>query len=298
MTIQRPSSTTVNQKTLLRYQVIEILAYWEGRVTTNHLCDCFDIGRQQASRTINSYIGEHAPDNLEYDMQIAGYTASKDFQPVFTKGSVDEYLNLLALNDRLVSKHNNSALGFREVTSILPPARAIEPIIMRAVVRAISKGSRLEVEYMSMNSTEPESRIIAPHSLVETPLRWHVRAYCEKNRAYRDFVLSRFIGEPEILDVSPNPSENDEDWNTSINLVLQANPKLNNHQKSLIEKDYGMTNGELTIPSRLSQINYLLDTLGLSVSRTNSNSNYQQVCIKNLDELRSTLSKRGLIKRD
>lgn len=298
MTIQRPSSTTVNQKTLLRYQVIEIMAYWEGRVTTNHLCDCFDIGRQQASRAINSYIDEHAPDNLDYDMQMAGYTASKDFQPVFTKGCVDEYLNLLALNDRLVSKNNHSALGFREVTSILPPARAIEPIIMRAVVRAISKGRRLEVEYMSMNSTEPESRIIAPHSLVETPLRWHVRAYCEKNRAYRDFVLSRFIGEPEILDVSPNPSEDDEDWNTSINLVLQADPKLNNHQKSLIEKDYGMTNGELTIPSRLSQINYLLDTLGLSVSQTNSHSNFQQVCIKNFDELRNTLSERGLIKRD
>ncbi|WP_281189373.1 helix-turn-helix transcriptional regulator [Vibrio diabolicus] len=298
MTIQRSSSPTINQKTLLRYQVIEIIAYWEGRVTTNHLQKCFDIGRQQASREINEYKSKLAPGNLEYDMQIAGYTASTTFQPLFTKGSVDEYLNLLALNDRLVSKHNHSALGFREVTSILPPARAIEPIIMRAVVRAISKGSRLEVEYISMNSTEPESRIIAPHSLVETPLRWHVRAYCEKNRAYRDFVLSRFIGEPEILDVSPNPSEDDEDWNTSINLVLQADPKLNNHQKSLIEKDYGMTNGELTIPSRLSQINYLLDTLGLSVSQTNSHSNFQQVCIKNFDELRNTLSERGLIKRD
>ncbi len=298
MTVQRPSSPSTKQKTLLRYQVIEIMAYWEGRVTTNHLQKCFDIGRQQASREINAYIGEHAPGNLDYDMQIAGYTASKAFQPVFTKGSVDEYLNLLALNKRLVSKHNHSALGFREVTSILPPARAIDPTVMRAVVRAISRGSRLEVEYMSMNSTEPESRIIAPHSLVETPLRWHVRAYCEKNRAYRDFVLSRFIGEPEILGASPNPREDDADWNTEINLVLQANPTLNNHQKSLIEQDYGMTDGELIIPSRLSQINYLIDTLGLRVSQTKTHFNYQQVCIKNLDEIRDALNERGLLKCD
>ncbi|AOE84108.1 BCCT family transporter [Pseudomonas sp. TCU-HL1] len=31
---------------------------------------------------------------------------------------------------------------------------------------------------------------------------WHVRSYCEKNRAYRDVVLSRLRGEPDLLDAS------------------------------------------------------------------------------------------------
>ena len=47
-----------------------------------------------------------------------------------------------------------------------------------------------------------EIRLIAPHTLVYTGMRWHVRAYCEKNGQYRDFVLSRLRGEPELLDAS------------------------------------------------------------------------------------------------
>jgi len=39
---------------LLRYRAIEIIALWEGRLTTNHLCDSFGIGRQQASKDINA----------------------------------------------------------------------------------------------------------------------------------------------------------------------------------------------------------------------------------------------------
>jgi predicted DNA-binding transcriptional regulator YafY len=41
-----------------------------------------------------------------------------------------------------------------------------------------------------------------------------VRAYCEKNRDYRDFVLSRFRGEPEVLDESGHGREGDEGWAT------------------------------------------------------------------------------------
>ncbi len=33
---------------LLRYRTIEIIALWEDRLTTNHLCDTSGIGRQQA----------------------------------------------------------------------------------------------------------------------------------------------------------------------------------------------------------------------------------------------------------
>ena len=39
---------------LLRYRLIEIIALWEGRLTTNHICHSFGIGRQQASKDINS----------------------------------------------------------------------------------------------------------------------------------------------------------------------------------------------------------------------------------------------------
>ncbi|EIW90048.1 hypothetical protein AGRI_02640 [Alishewanella agri BL06] len=40
---------------LMRYRLIEIVALWEGRLTTNHLCNSFGIARQQASKDINAY---------------------------------------------------------------------------------------------------------------------------------------------------------------------------------------------------------------------------------------------------
>lgn len=32
---------------LIRYRLIEIVALWEGRLTTNHFCNGFGIARQQ-----------------------------------------------------------------------------------------------------------------------------------------------------------------------------------------------------------------------------------------------------------
>ena len=67
----------------LRYRLIETVAWWEGRLTTNHLMQSFGISRQQASKDINSYINEHAPQNLEYDKHLKGYVPSKQFAPLF-----------------------------------------------------------------------------------------------------------------------------------------------------------------------------------------------------------------------
>jgi len=64
--------------------------------------------------------------------------------------------------------------------------------ILRALVQAARYGQKIDMGYVSMTSLDEESRIITPHTLVFTPLRWHVRAYYEKNRDYRDFVLIRF----------------------------------------------------------------------------------------------------------
>ena len=67
----------------LRYRLIETVAWWEGRLTTNHLIQSFGISRQQASKDINTYITEHAQNNLEYDKYLKGYVPSKNFKQLF-----------------------------------------------------------------------------------------------------------------------------------------------------------------------------------------------------------------------
>lgn len=285
-----PMLEGINKPVLLRYQLIEIIAYWEGRLTTNHLTKGFDIVRNQASRDIKTYLEVLAPGNLVYDMQLRGYKPSESFRPVVTKGDVNEYLHLLSLNQRLVSKHNYTTVDRCNVSSVRVPTRLIDPIVMRAIVRAIIQGDRLEIDYLSMDNPEPETRVIAPHTIVETPLRWHVRAYCEKNRAYRDFVLSRFVNQPELIGDSENPMCEDSAWGESINIVLQADPRLNDHQRALIERDYDMQDGELVIETRLALVNYQLSSLGLNVFDVHRHAEYQQVQIKNVEEIKQALT--------
>ena len=76
---------------LLRYRFIEIVAMWEGRLTTRHLCDVFGIGRQQASKDINNYKRSIGPGNLEYDPIAKGYRPSADFTPKVSRGEAEEY---------------------------------------------------------------------------------------------------------------------------------------------------------------------------------------------------------------
>jgi len=49
----------------LRYRLIETIAWWEGRLTTQHLIQSFGISRQQASKDMSTSITDHAPKNPE-----------------------------------------------------------------------------------------------------------------------------------------------------------------------------------------------------------------------------------------
>ncbi|MDU0355792.1 helix-turn-helix domain-containing protein [Paraglaciecola aquimarina] len=49
----------------LHWQLIELIAYWQGKVNTSHLMEHFNISRKQAGDYIRAY-QEQCPHNLEY----------------------------------------------------------------------------------------------------------------------------------------------------------------------------------------------------------------------------------------
>ena len=185
---------------LVRYRFIETLALWEGRLTTRHLCDTFGIGRQQASKDINHYLRHIGPGNLVYDKFLKGYKPTEAFAPQVTQGLADEYLHLMARNNELMNVFESLSLNVANVEVVKHPVRDVKPDVLRPIMQAARQQKRLEVDYVSLNHPDREGRIIVPHTLVYSGLRWHVRAWCEKNAGYRDFVLSRFRSIPEILD--------------------------------------------------------------------------------------------------
>jgi predicted DNA-binding transcriptional regulator YafY len=274
----------------LRYRLIETVAWWEGRLTTGHLIQSFGISRQQASKDINTYITEHAPKNLTYDKQLKGYVPSKQFKPLFIDDSASAYLHLLYQNNARAPHIEGLALAYAHTLVLEVPDRSITAEILRPLLKACREHLRLEIEYVSLANPEPEVRLIAPHTLIYTGMRWHVRAFCEKNRAYRDFVLSRLRGVPDVMnDITEHGIEGDDEWNTEVPVLIVADERLSPAQKAIIETDYGMVDGTLEIPSRQALVKYVLQRYQIDPNKHDPKPEAQQISIRNLKELKPWL---------
>lgn len=274
---------------LSRYRLIEIIAYWEGRLTTKHLCDAFGIGRQQASKDINTYLKDYGASNLSYDAFQKGYVPTSRFIPVFTSGHVEEYLQLVARKQDLQQTFTDLGVGPDHSEILQVPLRNTNPAVIRVLVKGIREHQRIEVDYVSINSPDNEGRIIVPHSLVNTGLRWHVRAWCEKNQAYRDFVLSRFRGEASILGAPLSELPIDENWHKQVQIKVTTDRRLSAAQQAVVVRDYGMVNGRLTITTRAALVYYALQQLNIDPHSVHPKPEAQQIVVDNLDELKPYL---------
>ncbi len=270
---------------LLRYRYIETIALWEGRLTTRHLCDTFGIGRQQASKDINTYLREVGVGNLEYDKYLKGYKPTPQFKPQVTQGLADEYLHLMARNNELMNVFESLSLNVSNVEVLSHPVRDVKPEVLRPIMQAARQQKRLDCDYVSLNHPDREGRIIVPHTLVYTGLRWHVRAWCEKNGEYRDFVLSRFRDIPEIMDESEHGVQGDDEWNSQVSIRVTADPRLSVEQREVVEMDYGMSDGALCINTRGKLVPYALKLLHINPKELRDDPTAQQIVVANRDEL-------------
>ena len=271
---------------LLRYRFIEIISYWEGRLTANHLMDAFKIGRQQASKDINWYKRQY-PHNLDYDLQLKGHVPTAEFTPMFTRGSADEYLQILQANEDLSQHYANAFLHPTATHIMRPPTRGISPEILRPVIQACRERRRLDINYISLSTPEqPDGRLICPHTLVNNGFRWHVRAYCEKNQDYRDFVLSRIQGIPDVEDKARYYVDGDAAWNTKVDLIIVPHRQLTKPQQHVIATDYSMENGQLVIHTRAALVEYTLQILRIDKLSGQRPAVEQQVEILNFDEVK------------
>jgi predicted DNA-binding transcriptional regulator YafY len=274
----------------LRYRLIETVAWWEGRLTTTHLIQSFGISRQQASKDINSYINDYAPKNLEYDKFLKGYVPSQHFKPLFIDDSASAYLHLLNQNQERAPHIEGLALAYAHTEVLRVPDRTIRPEVLRPLLKACREGLRLECEYVSFNTPDGETRLIVPHTLIYSGMRWHVRAYCEKNRDYRDFVLSRLRGVPDLLEGSSEQRrEQDAHWNTLTTVIIEPDSRLKPQQRLIIEADYGMRDGQLRIETRGALVQYVLQRYQLDPSKIHPKASAQQIVLANLDEIQPWL---------
>jgi hypothetical protein len=220
-----------------------------------------------------------------YDKQIKGYVPTAEFKPSVTTGTADEYLHILSRTKDIAHTFEGLDLGFANTHMLQVHSRPVDPIILRALVNAAREQKRVDIGYLSLNNPKTDGRIIVPHTLVFTPMRWHVRAYCEKNGDYRDFVLSRFRGEPEVIDHSEHGIKNDEAWNTDIELVISPDPRLSTLQQKVICHDYGMAKKCLTVQCKAALLQYALQAFKIDPYKQEARAEAQQIVIGNYKEI-------------
>ncbi len=236
-----------------KYQFIEVVLQWEGELTSNKLQRYFSIAsRTTAQNLINKYRLDFPANLLAYDPKAKSHQPSQNFQPHYTQGTLEEYLSFFG-----------ESPSHHYLDLIQAPIRNINTELVRQIIQACRQQTRLDIEYYSLSSGDFEGRIISPHTLVNDGIRWHVRAYCEKNQAYRDFVLSRFMGMPEEEGKAQYTAEQDQDWNTWLTVTLQADSRLTKESQRAIELDYLMEDGKKDIPCRAALVKYLLQKLRL-----------------------------------
>lgn len=270
---------------LSRYRLIEIIALWEGRLTSKALIQAFGIGRQQASKDINDYIKKVSSTNITYSKKLKGYIPTTTFKPKLTRGEISEYLQILSSRQDLMAQFADLNIQQANTQILSPPSRNIAPEIIRPIIQAAREKKRVDIRYLSMTSPEAKERIISPHTIIFNGHRWHIRAFCEDKQDYRDFVLSRIVKVFDLEGTATHGEPQDHAWNTYVNIKIAPDNRLNSHQKNIIARDYSMTNNQREFKTRGALVTYFLQLLNLDYQTPHENPNIQQIILLNMAEL-------------
>lgn len=247
---QRVESLSHAQRERLAY--IDFRLYFMGEIGRPDLASRFGVAPAGATRDLALY-REIAPQNIEFDGSNKIYRIGKAFAPIF-EHATQRVLSALSL-------------GFGDGVNVdtQPQFPCESPIalsnpkmdVLAPICRAIHAKRPVAIRYHSMSSGESE-RVIVPFALVDTGLRWHVRAFDRKSGEFRDFVVTR-IEAPTLVDEEPKANErpdNDIQWTRIVELDLVPHPRLS--RPEIIRMDYGMKDGSIRMRVRAAVAGYML----------------------------------------
>lgn len=233
-----------------RLAYIEFRVWFYGEVARKQVLERFEVATAAGTRDMALY-KELAPGNVSYERKRYCYLPS--FQPLFTH-SVERVLAALTTGDGAIDMASGG-----DTISHAVPARLHHPPLetLATITRAICAGQVLGLTYHSLKKG-PGLRQIVPHSLMDSGLRWHVRAYDRTKGHFRDLVLTR-MEDVQVLDSSVGAHEAqamDEQWVRQVRLQLLAHPA--HAQPRAIERDFGMQQGSLWVRLRAAEVGYVL----------------------------------------
>lgn len=251
----------VNKFDLERTRQLMLLLNWEGQLSNARLRELFDLKVTRASEWIREF-RELYPRWTMLNSVTKTYEATFQFyneSPKDEQTSISQYLALVGLPSTIKNENKKPIVSaFSEISS--PNPKFFSMLSMAAKL-----GKVVEINYSSMGEPKAHTRIISPHSIVQAGPRWHVRAYSELNKQFRDYTLGR-ISDVKLLDQPSKFSiQDDKDWLTEVNVRLIAHPDLTHEQQSVVRLEYfAKTMARVTV-CRGPLVNYFINNVGAAV---------------------------------
>ena len=236
-----------------RLQWLEDRIYWVGELNRSDLVSRFEISPQQATGDIKLY-QELAPKNLHYDTRKKLYIKGGGFEQLFEK-SLEAWLT--ANTDEVPS------LRSIQRESVKPIKRGMSDKVLMAISRSFRLRMSISVLYQSGKKDEPEWRVICPHDIVETEIRWHIRAFMVDKGVFADIIPGRVLDTCDCPEVEWVGAEADVEWNTLADIILVPSATLSEMQREVVERDYRMTDGQSVITTRECLVYYQLSAMYL-----------------------------------
>jgi hypothetical protein len=277
----------VKWATRQRLEYIDIMAFYSGIVSRSDVAEAFGISDAAATKDLKLY-NDLAPNNLIYKHSVFGFIPADGFQPLFADLDPARVLPMMARNLAVAGGPYGEESIYGLAMERLPlPHRLPSEAILAQITRAIRGHNKLRVTYRSLSDREPRAqRILEPHSLVNTGLRWHVRAYCDDTFDFRDFVLSRFSEAKCLDELAESSVQYDDDWVELVVLQLQPHPKLDEQKQQSLLLDYNAREGVIELPIRRALLGYALQLLNVDTTHDHSLSpQAYQLALINRDEI-------------
>lgn len=236
---------------------LDAILLWEGEVGNQRIRETLGVQPVWASRLLAELAlraGEiarrstsHAPLRLKDDVEASLLHGAL---PV----SDNDYLRLMAGADTPQNwihdaRHNLSM---------------VQPSLFAVVSRAARAGTGLSVRYRSMSEPNGKIRVIYPHAVIRTGMRWHVRAWCEKRATFRDFTLGRMCDVTSLDDPAPFGQADDAGWQAMTELKIVAHPGLSQARQEMIRSEYLLGEDFKTIAVRECLAVYTLQDLKIA----------------------------------
>ncbi len=236
-----------------RLAYIELRLWFVGDLRRHDLAARFGIQTAAATRDLALY-KTLAPLNLVYDKRSKIYATGQGFRPLFDFPP-ERVLAWLA-------EGFGDGEPTRSKTGIACeiPSKLGQPHLgtLACITRAIAQKCAVRMQYHSLENG-PSEREVVPFALLDTGLRWHIRAFDRKRGEFRDFVITR-ISQPVLLKGEPLAShelaQEDIQWNRIVELELVPHP----HQPrpEVTRLDYDMQDGTLPLKVRAATAGYVL----------------------------------------